>query len=309
MRLRRSKASQLGRHRRQVSDEEPKSLGQKFSYRARRSVAELNTGRSTVREERAASRKAKSFLRKTGLFVLLLALVASAVNILSLSTKPKILPLEGDKSKAFLSSPEIYENFASQELQSSVWNRNKLTVNTGDVSEKLVQQFPELSSASLTVPLLAHRPIIYVQPAEAVIIVKARNGAFVVADNGKALIRANSADDLAKYKLPVLDDQSGLKLQVGRQALQSKDVAFIQTVLKELSAKQYTVSGMSLPATSSELDVQLAGQPYIVKFNLQSDTARQQAGTFIAMINNLSKQNQTPSKYVDVRVNGRAYYQ
>lgn len=308
MRLRRSKTSSLGRHRVR-SDETPKSLGKKFSYRARRSDAELNTGRSTEREERVAARKARQLLKKTGMFVLLIAIVASAINILSLSTKPKILPLEGDKTNSFLSSPEVYEDYSSQVLQSSVWNRNKITVNTSDVSDKLVSHFPELSSASLTVPLLAHRPIIYVQPAEPVLIIKARNGAFVVANTGKALLRADTVEDLAKYKLPALDDQSGLKLQVGRQALQSKDVEFIQTVLTELNAKQYAIAGMTLPASTSELDVQLVGQPYFIKFNLQNDTARQQAGTFLAMIANLKKQNLTPTKYVDVRVNGRAYYQ
>ena len=308
MRFRRSKPSSLGRHR-VISDEAPKTLGKKFSYRAKRSDAELNTGRSTVREERAASRKAKLLLRKTGMLILLLAIVASAINILSLSAKPKILPLEGDKTNAFLSGSDVYEDYASQVLRSSVWNRNKITVNTSDVSSKLVANFPELSSASVTVPLLANRPIIYVQPAEPILIVKARNGAFVVADSGKALLRASKVEDLSKYKLPVLEDQSGLKLTVGRQALQSKDVRFIQTVLMELNAKQYSVVNMVLPASSSELDVQVAGQPYIVKFNLQSDTARQQAGTYLAMIANLKKQNQTPTKYVDVRVNGRAYYQ
>lgn len=308
MRFRRSKPSSLGRHR-VISDEAPKTLGKKFSYRAKRSDAELNTGRSTVREERAASRKAKQLLRKTGMLILLLAIVASAINILSLSAKPKILPLEGDKTNAFLSGSEVYEDYASKVLQSSVWNRNKITVNTSDISNKLVANFPELSSASVTVPLLANRPIIYVQPAEPILIVKARNGAFIVADSGKALLRASKVEDLSDYKLPVLEDQSGLKLTVGRQALQSKDVDFIQTVIIELNAKQYPVANMILPASSSELDVQVAGQPYIVKFNLQSDTARQQAGTYLAMIANLKKQNQAPSKYVDVRVNGRAYYQ
>ena len=309
MRLRRTKTRSTGRHRLTQNDQ-PKSFGKKFSYGSRRSDIELNTGRTTERDERAASRKAKQLFRKTGLAILLLAVIISAVNILSLSSKPKVLPLGNSKQYAFLNDSSVYETYASQTLKSSVWNLNKVTVNTSDVSQKLINRFPELSSASLTVPLLSHRPIIYVQPAEPVLVIKARNGAFVVADTGKALLRANTTDELAKYKLTILDDQSGLKLQVGKQALRSDDVQFIQTVIKELNAKQYTVSGLTLPASSSELDVQLTGQPYVIKFNLQSsDTAREQAGTYLAMIDNLKKQNQTPAQYVDVRVSGRAYYQ
>ena len=87
------------------------------------------------------------------------------------------------------------------------------------------------------------------------------------------------------------------------------NVHFIRTVITELASRQYTVSAMTLPAATSELDVQLAGQPYTIKFNLQSNRARQQAGTFISTIEHLKKSNTPPSKYVDVRVDGKAYYQ
>jgi hypothetical protein len=66
---------------------------------------------------------------------------------------------------------------------------------------------------------------------------------------------------------------------------------------------------MSLPSNANELDIQIAGQPYEVKFNLHSDKAREQAGTYLATIASLQKQGITPSKYIDVRVDGRAYYQ
>ncbi len=65
---------------------------------------------------------------------------------------------------------------------------------------------------------------------------------------------------------------------------------------------------MTLPVGTSELDVRLAGQPYSVKFNLESGTARQQAGTFLATESKLKSQNVTPAEYIDVRVDGRAYY-
>jgi hypothetical protein len=239
----------------------------------------------------------------------MLAIFVSVANILSLSTNAKVLPLEGNRSGSFLHTSSVYEKFASQELGSSIWNQNKITINTEAVTDKLVKQFPEISSASLTVPLLAHRPIIYIQPAKPTLVISTSNGAFVVADTGKSLIRANTPDELSKYKLPLLDDQSGLKLIVGNQALQSKDVEFIRTIITELKAKQISIESMSLPGASSELDVKIAGQPYLVKFNLQSDTARQQAGTYLAMIAYLQKQNTVPAKYVDVRVDGRAYYQ
>jgi hypothetical protein len=70
-----------------------------------------------------------------------------------------------------------------------------------------------------------------------------------------------------------------------------------------------SVGSMILPAGTSELDVHLAGQPYFVKFNLNNNDPRQQAGTFLAAIANLQKNHITPAQYIDVRVDGRAYYQ
>jgi hypothetical protein len=91
--------------------------------------------------------------------------------------------------------------------------------------------------------------------------------------------------------------------------LPAASVGFIQTVIAQLAAKQFVVSGMTLPAAASELDAQLAGQPYFVKFNLESDNPRGEVGTFLATIAQLRRQNIVPAKYVDVRVDGRAYYQ
>jgi hypothetical protein len=65
---------------------------------------------------------------------------------------------------------------------------------------------------------------------------------------------------------------------------------------------------MTLPPATSELDVRVAGQPYFIKFNLQSGDARQQAGTFLATQSHLQSQNIVPSTYIDVRVDGRSYY-
>ena len=79
--------------------------------------------------------------------------------------------------------------------------------------------------------------------------------------------------------------------------------------MAQLTAKQYTISALTLPAGTSELDASLSGLPYIVKFNLQATNARQQVGTFLATAGRLSSQHITPAKYVDVRVDGRAYYQ
>lgn len=310
MRLFRRKERSTGRQR-LGQGENPIRLGKKFSYRSRRSDIEINVGRDVQRElVKKEPHNRFYWLQRLGLIILLTAVVASIVNVLTLSTHPKVQSLNSDQANTFLRDLSEYETSAQKILAGSFWNRNKITVDSKQISRNLISEFPELDGASMNVPLLAHRPIIYLQPAEPVLIVSAKNGAFVVADNGKALLRSSKIDDFKKYNLPTLTDQSGIVLRVGRQALTTSNVRFIQTIITQLANKQYKVTSMDLPAASSELDVHLADQTYIVKFNLQNEAkARQQAGTFLSTIAYLKKQNTPPTKYVDVRVDGRVYYQ
>lgn len=305
MKLRRKSPPQTGRNR--VKPEEPpgRLAPSGYAYSSSRAETEVNTGRQQVRNIKQST---TYYLQRVGLIVLLLAVVASLTNLMTLSAHPKVLPLNSNSSP-FLRSLDVYESAGGKLLGKSVWNRNKLTVDAGNISQQLVAQFPELADATMTIPLASHRPLIYIKPAAPVLILNARNGSFIVADTGKALLRADSAEELAQYKLPPVNDQSGLKLAVGHQALSGENVKFIQTIKTQLAAKGYTVESMTLPASSSQLEVRLSGQPYTVKFNLHSSKAREQAGTFLATIDYLKKHNQAPGQYVDVRVDGRAYYQ
>lgn len=280
------------------------------AFRVDRPEPAREPGRQVSSEGLASSAKRFGlfWLQRVGLLVLVIAVLASVVNILSLSSEAKIVPLSTINSQAVLQSKATYAQAANSVLASSVWNRNKITVNTGQISRQLLKRFPELNSASVTIPLLAHQPVVYIEPVQPGIILVASNGAFVIGNTGKAILSAAAPADFNQPKLPVVTDQSSFQAKLNQQALAGTSVRFVQTVVAQLAAKQYTVSGLVLPASTSELDVQLAGQPYMVKFNLQSNDPRGEAGTFLATMAQLHRQNVTPTSYVDVRVDGRAYY-
>jgi hypothetical protein len=313
MRLRRP-AKPDGRRQRQPPDDLTPSPSS-FAYSARRSEEKRISGRQTERQAVSPRQSGfgHSWLRRIGLIILLAAVVVSAANILSLSPDVKILPLSAgskDNKLSILRPTAVYQAAADRQLKSSIWNRNKITVNTADLSRQLLSQFSELGSVSVTLPLLAHRPLVYIQPAQpALILVTQSSGAFIIDVNGKALLKASSAAVFNQPGLPVINDQSGLSLALNKQALPAANIRFIQTVAAQLAAKQFMVSDMTLPPAASELDVRLSGHPYFVKFNLQSSNPRGEAGTFLATIAQLSRQNIVPGQYVDVRVDGRAYYQ
>jgi hypothetical protein len=309
MKIRRTKAKSRRQRQRAVSDETGRSPA--FSYGASRPDQESMANREEKRVKKAQSttKFGQFWLRRIGLLILLLALTASVTSSLTLSTDPEIVPIEeNNNSAAFLHDNATYQAAASKLIGDSFLNRNKITIDTGKISKELIKQFPELSSVSITLPLLAHRPIVHIQAATPALILHAANGSYVLDSSGKALLPSGSLSSSVREKLPQVTDQSGLEIKLNQQTLPSSNVEFIDTVVAQLTAKQVKIESMTLPAASSELDVKIAGQPYFVKFNLQTPDARRQAGTFLATQAQLQRKNTVPSQYIDVRVEGRAYY-
>lgn len=280
-----------------------------FSYHARRAGEVSTASRHSQSEPRQSRTKSrfKGFLVHLGLYVMLLALVASALNILWLSTTPKIVPLTTDSS--LLRDQSVYQAAAEQLLKQSPSNRLKLSVNTTHLSSQLAQQFPELASVNVTIPVLTHRPVIYIEAGQPAIILSASSGSFVISTTGKVLAPSSQVSPALRSKLSAVTDQNGVAISSHAQALPTDSVRFIQTIAAQLTAKHFVVAAMTLPHTAGELDVQITGQPYFVKFNVQSNTPVEQAGTYFATIAQAQKQGSLPSQYVDVRVEGRAYYQ
>ena len=309
MKLPGKKTKASGRRQRVVQDSQPNSP--MFVSRTRRTEDSANTGRFEAREKPrlGAAGPIRYWLQRLGLIVLLAAVLASVANIVTLSGTARVEVLNTQGGANFLHDQASYQAAADKLLAASVWNRNKITIDTGTISHDMTRQFPELAAVSVTLPLFAHHAIVYLEPAEPALVLNSGSGSYVLDTTGKALETSVKLDAATQKQLPVVTDQSGLQVAPGQQVISSSDASFIRTVQAQLAAKQIGISGMTLPAAASELDVQLVGQPYFVKFNLQTDDSRHQAGAFLATRAQLQKQGVTPAHYIDVRVPGRAYYQ
>lgn len=283
-----------------------------FSYYNSRLPGEANVGRASVQQALEKNRrkrpKWRGMLKQFPLIVAAVIIVACAASELSLSTTPKIVPLASPGGQLFLRSPLAYQQAASQLFSRSWGNRNKLTVDTAGISSSLEHNFPELSSVSVALPTLGRKPVVYIQPVEPALILKTVNGTFVLDSAGRALVAANAvAPRLSQLSLPTVTDQTGIQANVGAVVLPSSDADFVHTVASQLNAQNIRVSKFVLPPAASELDAYIAGTAYFVKFNLQNDPL-QQIGTFVAVQRHLAAAHKAPSQYIDVRINGRAYY-
>jgi hypothetical protein len=306
MRIRRRK--EPTRRQRVVQEGSPKIAN--FAYTSSRQAQPERLSRQDLADQAKISSRHPSlfWLQRIGLLVVLVAVVATAVDALSLSPSVKVVDLNQAAGRTYLQPNQVYAAAADSILKHTVWDRSKVTVDADGLSQQMLQQFPELTNVSVTMPLLAHQPIVYIQAPQPALTLNTANGTYIIGNSGKALARLTTSA-AGPAELPYLIDQSGLNVKLHQQAMSTGDVEFIQAVVAQLAAKGFTVSTLTLPATSREVDAHVEGQPYFIKFNLQDNDPAGEAGTFFATIASLKKQNITPAQYVDVRVDGRAYYQ
>lgn len=301
----RNNASQRRNRRLTLADRLPSKSN--FSYSSSRVEEKLgNTGR----HEEETSKPKNLTLARIEIIVVVLILLAVIYKMLYVMPSAVVKPLSDSD---IISSSQIskYQSLTDSILNSSILNKNKLTINSSAIGSKIMSIYPQVQSVSVKFGVFSSKPIIYIDQTQGVLIIKNLNNEyFSVNLLGRAIKVSSSLNGLnLPSNLPEITDQSGYQVSVNKQALPSSDIAFILTVEQELVAKSIGISSYTLPASSRELDVGITGEPYVVKFNLENSDARQQAGTYLATITQLKSQNITPSKYIDVRVDGRAYYQ
>ncbi|HSX34957.1 MAG TPA: hypothetical protein VLF62_04905 [Candidatus Saccharimonadales bacterium] len=295
-----------------------------FSYHSASSrnarPAAGNTGRDaaaaaaqqSAQAQRVASeRQAANALRlgKLPLRILLVVVGLFLLSSLYVSGEPRLVQLSDDAAApTLLQDQQVYEQAAAQLLGNSPLNHLKPTLNTQRVAAALDAQFPELGTVVVTLPAFGHQMEVRVDPARPALIMSNNTGqSFVLDTTGRALMASAQAPRVGKLGLPIVTDQSGITLRAGHAVLPSSTTHFITEVAGQLKAAKLSVNSLTLPKGTSELAVRLEGQPYTIKFNLMGD-GRAEAGAFLAVKQQLDRDHKTPSAYIDVRVDGRAYY-
>lgn len=296
----------LAHKRKPRLDREQFSKNGVFSYHTskRSDVEPIRTSRSIQNESNSSGRP---WWHHIPSIVATLVIIISFGYLLSLSTNPKIVPIKSINSD-LLRSTQTYQQAARHILNGSLLNRSKITIDSNSFDQLMKQQFPELAEVSLILPISGRRPIVELAALQpSLILASPHGGNYLVADSGKVLMPASAAKAVANFRIPTVLDQSNLPITIGKGALTSTDVAFITTVILQLEAKQLTPSSVTLPPVPSELHVNLATQPYFIKFNLLGDP-RVQAGDFLAVKQMLDNAHAVPKEYIDVRVESRVYY-
>ncbi len=282
-----------------------------YSYRSVRANEDRQTANRDLKKVSTKRLKIARniWIEKFGLIILAVVIVVCLFSILYLSSTPNVVMLGDDNNPLFTSSKAAVGQEAQRLLSSSLLNKNKITVNTHKITDNLEEDFPMYSDISIGLPFIDHHPVIYLTPAQPEVSLTNVSGQYVLNSNGQIMLRSINPKYFNDLDLPNVTYQLPGYLSVGEQILTSNEVSFIQTVIYELNTRAVTVSKITLLQATSELDVYIANEPYYVKFNIENNDPKQQAGSLLATQHYLKEQNITPSKYIDVRVDGRVYYQ
>lgn len=285
--------------RRQPSSIDTRGRGV-FSYHANRAA-------DTQTRDRAGQRpKRKIRWHYLPSVVAALALLVSLGYILTLGVSPKVILAEKDHRLA-LRPIEAYQQAAQQLLAHSWFNRNKLTVDTGQVERGLRQQFPELDEVAVTLPLIGHRPVIELATVQPALLMTSNHNVYLVASNGKVVASGSETDVKGAADLPVLIDKSNVTINPGQSALPTDQVDFVLAIVAQFKAQHMSITSLTLPPAPNEIEARLKGLAYYIKFNTMLN-ARQQVGTFLAARQKIIRDHTTVGQYMDVRVDEKVFY-
>ena len=271
-----------------------------FSYYSSRS----RTTESVGRGETTKSVNKPTLLNHFPTILGGMAIIVCLVYLMTLNPRPRVISF-ADKTPNLLQEHSIYGDYVAGLMTASVWNRFKMTADTGTIADQLKKQFPELADVSVVIPLASRRPILELQPAEPVLLITSEQGAALVGNDGRALMEARQApSDLIK-DLPQVNDESRTVIKTGEYALTKEKVRFIKTVTSQLEQSSLNIENIVLPTLPHELHVRVRGEGYYIKFHMLGD-ARLQSGAYLAVRENLG--DSEPGDYIDVRLEDKVYY-
>lgn len=185
----------------------------------------------------------------------------------------------------------------------SVWNNSKLTINARNTEAALLKAFPELDEANLILPIVGRRPTVVLHERAASMILTTPSNEYVIDTIGKIVATAKQLQSSERDKLFSVQDQSGLDLHVGSQAITANTVAFIINARAQLKDKKLDIIQITLPPVPNEVDIRIKDQRYYIKTDSSGD-ARLQIGGYLAV----KADGVNPAEYVDVRVEEKVFY-
>ncbi|HSX27152.1 MAG TPA: hypothetical protein VLG25_00015 [Patescibacteria group bacterium] len=267
----------------------------------------LNFYRSTTKsnsdspfEKKLKQSKSRVLFSKTVDLLLIVLAFFALGYILIIRPQPKV-----DIDSVTYHPLNYYSDFLSAEFK-DIKNRNKITFDEGQIVAEAKKHFPEISDAAITLNLFSQTPNVKISVSEPAFILSSQEADYIVDHEGVAVAKRVELPKLSA--LPILLDQTGFNVSLGKQVISSDQVKFINQLIAQAKKSKVPILSMTLPAKAQELDLKTKDHSYYIKFFLGGDSLAQ-IGQFLAARHQFEQTGKQPTKYLDVRVSGKIYYQ
>lgn len=277
-----------------------------FSYYSNRSRNDETMGRSDPATKLSTIGSRSFGLHTLPAVIAILAVTAGVFYFTTLSLPVRIVRFSDD-TQNLLQASETYAAYAEEVFNESLFNKNKLTISSSNIERKLKTRFSELKDVSVVVPIVSRRPVVYLQPAEPVLLLASASGAYLIDEDGRALADVRSTAGSIAERLPRVYDDTGTDVEIGSAVLTKDAVRFIAELVAQFEAASTTIESITLPLLPYEVHVRINGEGYYVKFHMLED-ARLQSGALFAVRERLQAAGAKPGEYIDVRLADKVYY-
>ncbi len=277
---------------------------QSFHYSARRTESDRQFDRQEVMDE-PEKRPKKQAKEKWQLRIRRFGLLAVVLLLLWINFLPGSVTVMNPQ--ALDADPNDVRTFAQNEAKKSLLNKSKLTLKRDDLSRAIKDHYVGFSDVDVSSDLFGKNIVLDITSSRPAVLLSTGSNIYIVGQDGVALAEANKKKaSFDSSSVPLVQDQSAISIEVGKQALSTEQVTFIEEVAYQLETGGLPIATMILLPGGGELQVRFGKVNYYGKFSMYED-ARKSSGTFLAMKAESDKSGPKPQEYIDVRIPERAY--
>jgi len=226
----------------------------------------------------------------------------------TLSTNPTV-ELRKDNAKYYEAA--VYEVAAREAIKGSIFNRSKLFFQDTAFTRVLKTKFPEISTVKPIMPLGGRNLSVIITVSEpfAYVTSGTENGIL----NSEGVLVVKSAQSVPDNLINLRFTEPQSNFTVGSRILTESELDLLTMLVREMKALQFadstsgSIGQVLFNVADGQMEAQLQNKPFFVKLSTFTTDGDQQVGGAIATLKQLDKENSLPTKYIDVRVPGRAF--
>lgn len=188
-------------------------------------------------------------------------------------------------------------------LDSRILGRNWLFLSTKDVKESLNNTFT--GQESITVDkVFPNKLLIKTDEARAAVVWKTGPKSYRLSSSGKVVSELGANESISS--LPVVTDTNNIPVQIGERVVANDFNVFITKLYEYLRSANMEIEQLTVGSTTAEVAVKLK-DGYELRFSTVS-SVDSQIKSFQAVQDLLKEQNKKPQQYIDLRIDGKAFY-